>query len=244
MNRPVITIVAEGSTRQRKREAPRGRRVDPEARAAVRELLGDEPRRSDLLIEHLHKIQDRHGCLSTAHLAALAEEMQLAQAEVYEVATFYHHFDVVKEGDAVPPAITVRVCDGLSCEMAGAQDLLARLPALLGDGVRVIAAPCIGRCEQAPAAVVGQNPVPLATTDKVQALVAAKQTRHEPEGFVDLAPTRPEAAMPCCASASAASSTSKTSSRRSKPRACAASAAPAFRPAASGASCATSRRRG
>ena len=187
MNRPVIAIVAEGSTRQRKREAPRGRRVDPEARAAVRELLGDEPRRSDLLIEHLHKIQDRHGCLSTAHLAALAEEMQLAQAEVYEVATFYHHFDVVKEGDAVPPAITVRVCDGLSCEMAGAQDLLARLPALLGDGVRVIAAPCIGRCEQAPAAVVGQNPVPLATADKVQALVAGKQTRHQPEGFVDLA---------------------------------------------------------
>jgi len=187
VNRPVITIVAEGSTRQRKREAPRGRRVDPEARAAVRELLGDEPRRSDLLIEHLHKIQDRHGCLSTAHLAALAEEMQLAQAEVYEVATFYHHFDVVKEGDAVPPAITVRVCDGLSCEMAGAQDLLARLPALLGDGVRVIAAPCIGRCEQAPAAVVGQNPVPLATADKVQALVAGKQTRHQPEGFVDLA---------------------------------------------------------
>jgi len=187
VDRPVIAIVPEGSTRQRKREAPRGRRVDPAARVAVRELLGDAPRRSDLLIEHLHKIQDRYGCLSTAHLAALAEEMKLAQAEVYEVATFYHHFDVVKEGDAVPPAITVRVCDGLSCEMAGAQDLLARLPALLGDGVRVIAAPCIGRCEQAPAAVVGQNPVPLATADKVQALVAGKQTRHQPEGFVDLA---------------------------------------------------------
>jgi len=187
VDRPVIAIVPEASTRQRKREAPRGRRVDPDARAAVLELLGDAPRRSDLLIEHLHKIQDRYGCLSTAHLAALADEMKLAQAEVYEVATFYHHFDVVKEGDAVPPAITVRVCDGLSCEMAGAQDLLARLPALLGDGVRVIAAPCIGRCEQAPAAVVGQNPVPLATADKVQALVAGKQTRHQPEGFVDLA---------------------------------------------------------
>jgi len=187
VDRPVIAIVPEASTRQRKREAPRGRRVDPAARAAVRELLGDAPRRSDLLIEHLHKIQDRYGCLSTAHLAALAEEMKLAQAEVYEVATFYHHFDVVREGDAVPPAITVRVCDGLSCEMAGAQDLLARLPALLGTAVRVIAAPCIGRCEQAPAAVVGQNPVPRATVDAVQALVAAKQTRHEPEGFVDLA---------------------------------------------------------
>ena len=88
MDRPVIAIVAEGSTRQRKREAPRGRRVDPAARAAVRDLLGDAPRRSDLLIEHLHRIQDRYGCLSTAHLAALADEMRLAQAEVYEVATF------------------------------------------------------------------------------------------------------------------------------------------------------------
>ena len=113
--------------------------------------------------------------------------MKLAQAEVFEVATFYHHFDIVREGDTAPPALTVRVCDGLSCEMAGAQDLLARLPGLLGTDVRVIAAPCIGRCEQAPAAVVGQNPVPRATTDAVQALVAAKQTRHEPEGFVDLA---------------------------------------------------------
>ncbi|MEO8311923.1 MAG: NAD(P)H-dependent oxidoreductase subunit E [Caldimonas sp.] len=192
MDRPVIAIVAEGSTRQRKREAPRGRRVSPEARVAVRELLGDAPRRSDLLIEHLHKLQDRYGHLSAAHLAALAEEMKLAQAEVFEVATFYHHFDVVKEGDAVPPALTVRVCDGLSCEMAGAQDLLARLPALLGGDVRVIAAPCIGRCEQAPAAVVGQNPVPRATSDAVLAAVAAKRTRHEPEAFVDLAEYKAE----------------------------------------------------
>ena len=118
---------------------------------------------ADLLIEHLHKIQDHFGHLSAAHLAALAQEMRLAQTEVYEVATFYHHFDVVKEGEAAPAALTVRVCDGLSCEMAGARDLLARLPALLGREVRVIAAPCIGRCEQAPAAVVGQNPVPNAT---------------------------------------------------------------------------------
>jgi formate dehydrogenase beta subunit len=187
VDRPVIAIVAEGSSRQRKREAPRGRRVQPEARAIVRELLGDAPRRSDLLIEHLHKLQDRFGHLSAAHLATLADEMKLAQAEVFEVATFYHHFDVVKEGDAAPPALTVRVCDGLSCEMAGAQDLLARLPALLGNGVRVIAVPCIGRCEQAPAAVVGQYPVPRATSEAVQSAVAAKQTRHEPEGFIDLA---------------------------------------------------------
>jgi len=187
VNRPVISIVPEGSTRQRKREAPRGRRVDPAALAEVRALLGDAPRKSDLLIEHLHRIQDRHGCLSTAHLAALAAEMNLAQAEVYEVATFYHHFDIVKEGEVAPPALTVRVCDGLSCEMAGAQELLARLPALLGRDVRVIAAPCIGRCEQAPAAVVGQRPVAPATADDVVAAVAAKRTRHDPTGFIDLA---------------------------------------------------------
>jgi formate dehydrogenase beta subunit len=187
VNHPVISIVPEASSRQRKREAPRGRRVDPQARAEVLELLGDEPRRGDLLIEHLHKLQDRFGHLSAVHLAALADEMKLAQTEVFEVATFYHHFDVVKEGGVVPPAITVRVCDGLSCEMAGAQDLLARLPGLLGPGVRVLAAPCIGRCEQAPAAVVGQFPVAPAACETVAAVVAAKQTRHEPSGFVDLA---------------------------------------------------------
>jgi len=187
VDRPVIAIVPEGSTRQRKREAPRGRRVDPVARAEVQALLGDAPRRADLLIEHLHKLQDRFGHLSAAHLAALAAEMALAQAEVFEVATFYHHFDVVKEGDAVPPALTVRVCDGLSCELAGAQDLLARLPALLGPGVRVIAAPCIGRCEQAPAAVVGQHPVAPAACESVVAAAAEGRTVHEPSGFIDLA---------------------------------------------------------
>jgi formate dehydrogenase len=188
VNRPVISIVpAPGSSRQRKREAPRGRRVDPEARAEVLALLGNAPRTSDLLIEHLHKLQDRFGHLSARHLAALAAEMKLAQTEVYEVATFYHHFDVVKEGDAVPPALTVRVCDGLSCELAGAQELLARLPDLLGPNVRVIAAPCIGRCEQAPAAVVGQRPVAPATAEAVASTVAAGQTRDEPSGYVDLA---------------------------------------------------------
>ena len=187
MDRPTIAIVPEGATRQRKREAPRGRRVDPQALADVLALLGDAPRTSDLLIEHLHKLQDRFGHLSAAHLAALAAEMRLAQTEVFEVATFYHHFDVVKEGDAVPPALTVRVCDGLSCEMAGAQELLAKLPALLGANVRVVAAPCIGRCEQAPAAVVGQNPVPNADADAVVAAVQADAIRHQPRGFVDLA---------------------------------------------------------
>src|SRR5215217_3785681 len=127
----------------RARATPKGRAVDPQARADVAALLGDAPRRRDLLIEHLHTIQDRHGCLSAAHLVALAAEMKMAMAEVYEVATFYHHFDVVKEGDAAPPAITVRVCDSIACDLAGSHDLIARLPALLGTDVRVLHAPCV-----------------------------------------------------------------------------------------------------
>ena len=188
MNHPIIPIaVFDESVKQRKRQAPKGRRVDPAALAEVRALLGDASRQPDLLIEHLHKIQDGFGHLSAAHLAALAQEMRLAQAEVYEVATFYHHFDVVKEGEAAPAPLTVRVCDGLSCEMAGARDLLAKLPGLLGREVRVIAAPCIGRCEQAPAAVVGQNPVAHASCDSVAAMVTAGAVKHVPTGFIDLA---------------------------------------------------------
>jgi NADH:ubiquinone oxidoreductase subunit F (NADH-binding)/NADH:ubiquinone oxidoreductase subunit E len=188
MNYPIIPIaVAEASTKQRKRQAPKGRRVDPAALVEVQGLLGTESRQADLLIEHLHKIQDRFGHLSAAHLTALAQEMRMPQTAVYEVATFYHHFDIVKEGEAAPAALTVRVCDGLSCELAGAQDLLAKLPALLGREIRVIAAPCIGRCEQAPAAVVGQNPVPHATCESIASAVAAKAVQHIPSGFIDLA---------------------------------------------------------
>ena len=156
-----------------KRGKPKGRAVDAKALAEVQALLGKKPRRRDLLIEHLHLIQDRFGHISAAHIVALAREMKLAAAEVYEVATFYHHFDVIKEGDVAPPALTVRVCDSLSCELAGAQPLLEKLQAALGPNVRVIPAPCIGRCEQAPAAVVGQNPVAKATVEKVSAQVAA-----------------------------------------------------------------------
>ena len=188
MNYPIIPIaVAKASTKQRKREAPKGRRVDPAALAEVQGLLGTASRQADLLIEHLHKIQDHFGHLSAAHLAALAQEMRMAQTEVYEVATFYHHFDVVKEGEAAPAALTVRVCDGLSCELAGAKELLAKLPALLGREIRVIAAPCIGRCEQAPAAVVGQNPVPNATCENIAAAVKTKAVQHIPSDFIDLA---------------------------------------------------------
>jgi formate dehydrogenase len=184
MNHPVIPIALQGASRQRKREAPRGRRVDPQALEQVQALLGASSRQRDLLIEHLHKIQDHYGYISSAHIAALAQEMRLAQTEVYEVATFYHHFDVVKENEAAPAALTVRVCAGLSCEMAGAQSLLERLPAILGREVRVIAAPCIGRCEQAPAAVVGQNPVPRATEQAIAATVAAGAATHSPEGYL------------------------------------------------------------
>ena len=166
----------------RLRATPKGRQVDPKARREVAELLGDAPRRRDLLIEHLHRIQDRYGCLSAPHLVALAAEMDLAMTEVYEVATFYHHFDVVKDGDPAPPAVTVRVCDSIACELAGSLELLASLPGTLGSDVRVLHAPCIGRCETAPAAVVGQNPVPHATTEKISGLVSAAAVTHPTAG--------------------------------------------------------------
>jgi len=167
MNERASPKAQQQENRARVRGTPKGRRVDPIAREEVRGLLGDAPRRRDLLIEHLHRIQDRYGHLSAAHLVALADEMKLAMTEVYEVATFYHHFDVVKDGDAAPPAVTVRVCDSISCEMAGAGELLKKLPGILGKDVRVLHAPCVGRCETAPAAVVGQNPLPHATVDKI-----------------------------------------------------------------------------
>jgi formate dehydrogenase len=181
----------------RVRSQPKGRQVDPKAREEIRALLGNDPRRRDLLIEYLHRIQDRHGHLSAAHLVALAGEMKLSMTEVYEVATFYHHFDVVKEGDAAPPAITVRVCDSIACEMAGAGELLAKLPKMLGQGVRVLHAPCIGRCETAPAAVVGQNPLPHASAEKIAALVKARALKHPAPGSPESHPHR-DIVSPAC----------------------------------------------
>ena len=163
-----------------RRGKPKGRAVEAGALGEVQQLLGSEPRRRDLLIEHLHKIQDKFGHISAAHIAALAREMKLAMTEVFEVASFYHHFDIVKEGETPPAALTVRVCDSLSCELSGAGELMRGLKRELGrtagDGVRVIPAPCVGRCEQAPVAVVAQNPVAHATVDKVAAQVAAGHT--------------------------------------------------------------------
>ena len=179
MNRKTIPITAPDAGRERKRQAPKGRRVDPAALAEVQALLGDAPRRRDLLIEHLHLIQDRFGRLGAPHLAALAQEMRMAQAEVYEVATFYHHFDVVKEDalEQLPPAVTVRVCDSLSCEIAGAPQLQERLQTILGKEVRVVAAPCLGRCEDAPVVVVGQNTLPRAEPETVAAAVAQRNVQ-------------------------------------------------------------------
>jgi formate dehydrogenase len=146
---------------------PKGRVVEPEALDEVRALLGDRPRRRDLLIEHLHLIQDRYHRLSAAHLAALAEEMKLSLAEVYEVATFYAHFDIVREGDPEPPPLTVRVCDSVTCALFGAERLKDDLAARLGPGVRVVRAPCVGRCEAAPVAVVGHRAVEKASVESV-----------------------------------------------------------------------------
>jgi NADH:ubiquinone oxidoreductase subunit F (NADH-binding) len=163
---------------RRPRRTPKGRQVDPCALEEVRVLLGDRSRRRDLLIEHLHLIQDHYGHLSAAHLAALAQEMRLALTEVYEVATFYAHFDVVKEGETPPPAVTVRVCDSLSCAMAGAETLLRELPARLGGGVRVVRAPCMGACDRAPICAVGHSQVMQATTDQVAAAAAKHAHPH------------------------------------------------------------------
>ncbi|MES2941778.1 MAG: NADH-ubiquinone oxidoreductase-F iron-sulfur binding region domain-containing protein [Pseudomonadota bacterium] len=169
-----IATADELRARIRKKSQLKGRQADEVSVDEVRALIGLRPvdgHRRDLLIEHLHKLNDAYRCLFDRHLVALAKEMNIPMAEVYEVATFYHHFEVIK-GDDKAPGLTVRVCDGLACELAGAADLLARLPALLGsEDVRVIAAPCIGRCEQAPTAVVHQKAVPFATIESVQTAV-------------------------------------------------------------------------
>jgi len=164
--------------RNRPRKTPKGRQVEPQALVEVCALLGERERRRDLLIEHLHLIQDRYGYLSAAHLAALAQEMKLALTEVYEIATFYAHFDVVKEDETPPPALTVRVCDSLSCAMAGAEHLLRTLPNRLGPDVRVVRAPCMGACDRAPVCAVGHVQVMGATTENVAAAVAQGAHAH------------------------------------------------------------------
>jgi formate dehydrogenase len=174
----VLSTVDDMRQRIRSKSKLKGRQAEDAAVAEVRQLLGAAPHRRDLLIENLHVLNDSFGALHDRHLVALAKEMNIPMAEVYEVATFYHHFEVLK-GDAQAPGVTVRVCEGLSCALAGAQDLLARLPAILGrDDVQVIPAPCIGRCEQAPAVVVHQKPVLFATVESVAHAVSAQAKDH------------------------------------------------------------------
>jgi formate dehydrogenase len=173
------------------RKTPKGRQVDDAALADVRALLDDRPRRRDLLIEHLHLIQDRYGHLSVQHLNALADEMRMAQTEVYEVATFYAHFDVVKDGDVPPPALTIRVCDSLSCELAGAQALKSALEdGLDPTKVRVLRAPCMGRCDTAPVLEIGHNHIDFATVEKVDAAITADDTHPHMTDYQDLAAYR------------------------------------------------------
>jgi formate dehydrogenase len=169
------------------RATPKGRQLDDRAWEEVRALLGDKPRRADLLIEHLHLIQDHFGHLSAAHLRALAEEMRLSMAEVYEVASFYAHFDIVKEDETPPPALTIRVCDSLSCELAGAQALKSALEDGLDPAeVRVLRAPCMGRCDTAPVIELGHKHIDFATPDSVMAAVADGDTHPVIPNYEDL----------------------------------------------------------
>ncbi len=165
------------------RHTPKGRQYDDAALADVQALLGDRPRDRDLLIEFLHLIQDAYGHLSAAHLRALAEDMRMSMAEIYEVATFYAHFDVVKEDDTPPPALTIRVCDSLSCELAGAEQLHQALSDGLDPSqVRVLRAPCMGRCDTAPVLELGHNHIDNATLDKVTEAIAQGETHaHIPD---------------------------------------------------------------
>jgi len=171
------------SGRGKGRKTPKGRQLDDQAHSDILGLLGDRPRSRDLLIEFLHLVQDEFGHISAAHIRALSEEMRVGQAEIYEVASFYAHFDVVKEGETPPPALTIRVCDSLSCELAGAEQLKQALE----DGmdlsqVRVLRAPCMGRCDTAPVLEIGHNHIDHATVAKVEAAIAAEDTHaHLPQ---------------------------------------------------------------
>jgi formate dehydrogenase len=171
-----VRRIEPGSGRRRSPAFAKGRQLEPAARAEIAALLGDRPRDRDLLIEHLHLIQDKYGCLGAAHLQALAAEMRLAMAEVYEVASFYAHFDIVLDGETPPPPLTVRVCDSLTCAFSGGDALLSALPATLGRDVRVVRAPCMGRCDTAPVAEVGHRHVDHASVEAVAAVANGGDT--------------------------------------------------------------------
>jgi len=176
------------SGRGKGRTTPKGRQLDDVAHKEVCDLLGNKPRSADLLIEHLHLIQDKYGHISSGHLYALAHEMRLSQAEVHEVATFYAHFDVVAENEAPPPATTIRVCDSLACELAGAQQLLKALKDGMDPSeVRVLRAPCMGRCDTAPTLEIGHRHIDHATVDMVNDAIAKKDTHARMPDYENLA---------------------------------------------------------
>src|SRR3954467_10981588 len=174
-----------GAGRKRAKATPKGRQVDPTAAHEIELLLGDRPRRRDLLIEHLHLIQDKYHQISAAHLAALADEMRLSFAEVFETATFYAHFDVVKEGEKDIAPLTIRVCDSLTCAMMGAEKLLQDLQDAAGPGIRVVRAPCVGRCDTAPAAEVGHHFVDHASVTGVLAAAKGGDTHPQLPEYTD-----------------------------------------------------------
>jgi formate dehydrogenase beta subunit len=179
---------AKRNTMRRDISLPKGRQVEETASEEVCALLGDMPRRRDLLIEALHLIQDGTGQLSAANLAALADEFRIGQAEVFEVASFYHHFDIVKEGETAPAPLTIRVCDGLSCSMAGADTIISALKDVTdASQIRVQNVPCIGRCDTAPAAQIGKRAVDNATVPILVDLAARGQTSVEIPEYQDLA---------------------------------------------------------
>src|SRR6202790_5606300 len=174
-----------GEGRRRAKSTPKGRHVDPQSAEQIALLLGDRPRRRDPLNEHLHLIQDTYRQISAAPLAALADEMKLSFAEVFETATFYAHFDVVKEGEPDIAPLTIRVCDSLTCAMLGAEKLCHELQAKAGPGVRVVRAPCVGRCDTAPAAEVGHHFVDHASVASVLAAAKAGDTHAHLPKYVD-----------------------------------------------------------
>ena len=171
--------IAPASGRRRSPAFNKGRQLDPAAQRDIAALLGERSRAPDLLVEHLHRIQDRYGLLGAGHLQALAAEMRLSMAEVFEVASFYAHFDIVLDGETRPPPLTVRVCDSLTCACAGGGALLDALPDRLGAEVRVVRAPCMGRCDTAPVAEVGHRHVNRADVESIAAAVDGGEYRPE-----------------------------------------------------------------